>query len=40
MKNDRYHRTTDYVCVECGVPFLTKEQKEEGGFATTFHRAE
>lgn len=29
-------RTSDYVCVDCGVKFLTKNQKEKGG-VSTFH---
>jgi hypothetical protein len=31
------NRKSDYVCVECGVPYLTDKQKEEGG-CTTFHK--
>lgn len=33
-KNDR---TSDYVCVDCGVPYLTEKQKKEGGHVATFH---
>ena len=29
-------RTSDYVCVDCGVKFLTDKQKENGG-VSTFH---
>ncbi len=32
------NRTSDYVCIDCGVPFLTEKQKSEGGHGTTFHK--
>lgn len=27
-------RTSDYVCVPCGVQFLSEEQKKKGGVST------
>ena len=32
-------RTSDYVCIDCGVPYLTEKQKKEGGVCT-FHVGE
>lgn len=31
---DREERTSDYVCVKCGVEYLTKQQKKENSVAT------
>lgn len=31
---DRDNRTSDYVCVPCGIQFLSEKQKEEGGVST------
>lgn len=33
-------RKSDYVCIDCGVQFLTDEQKKAGGYPTTFHQGE
>lgn len=32
-------RTSDYVCVDCGVPFLTKRQRKKA-IITAFHKGE
>lgn len=39
MKNTRETRTSDSVCVACGVNFLSEEQKKESS-VTTFHKGE
>lgn len=33
-------RTSDYVCVDCGINYLTEKQKESGGQCHTFHLSE
>lgn len=34
-------RTSDYVCVDCGVTFLSKRQRrKENSHVTTFHKGE
>jgi len=33
-------RTSDYVCIDCGVPYLTEKQKDTEntlGHCSTFH---
>lgn len=30
------NRISDYVCIPCGVQYLSEKQKEEGG-VSTFH---
>jgi len=34
------NRKSDYVCFDCGVLFLTEEQKKSGGHAVTFSVSE
>lgn len=33
-------RTSDYVCVDCGQQYLTREQRMDESRIFTFHRAE
>lgn len=35
----REDRTSDYVCISCGVKFLSEKQKKQGG-VTTVHKGE
>lgn len=32
------NRDSDYVCIDCGIQFLTEKQKERGG-VHTFHKS-
>ena len=34
------NRKSDYVCFDCGVQFLTEEQKNGGGSVSTFSVSE
>lgn len=40
LKEKSENRTSDYVCVECGVQYLSENQKKEEGIATTFSDSE
>lgn len=32
------NRTSDYICIDCGVKYLSEQQKQSGGNVTTFHQ--
>ena len=37
---NRENRTSDYVCIPCGVQFLSEKQKSADGHAHTAHKSE
>jgi len=38
-KEDVENRKSDYVCIDCGIEFLTDKQKQKSG-VSTFHKSE